>query len=92
MISTYNATEQVGIRNLMSLMPKHVTLEGFAVTDYIQFNDQFTKDVTGWLKEGKVQYRETIASSIDEAAQALVDVFHGKNFGKQSVHVSDPPF
>ena len=92
MISTYNTKEEVGVRNLMTVVRKHVILEGFAVTDYAQFNDQFTKEVTGWLKEGKIQYRETIAGSIDEAAQAVVDVLRGKNFGKQSVHVSDPPF
>lgn len=92
MISTYNTKEPVRVRNMMSLMPKHITLEGFSVSDYFQLNDQFTEEVTGWLKEGKIQYRETIAGSIDEAAQAVVDVFYGKNFGKQSIYVSDPSF
>ncbi|KAI9495749.1 hypothetical protein BDB00DRAFT_927347 [Zychaea mexicana] len=92
MASTYNAEKEVGIRNLFKIIPKHITLEGFAVTDYSHLEGQFKKEVTQWLLDEKIKYRETITDGFDEAAQAFVDVMHGRNFGKQVVFVSKPSF
>ncbi|KAI9278874.1 hypothetical protein BDA99DRAFT_544929 [Phascolomyces articulosus] len=92
MVSTYNAEKDIGVHNLMNIVPKHAKLEGFAVSDYFHLEEQFTKDVVQWLKEGKLTYRESVAENIDEAAQALVDVMYGNNSGKQIIRVSDPSF
>ncbi|KAI9278775.1 hypothetical protein BDA99DRAFT_493132 [Phascolomyces articulosus] len=92
MISTYYSEKDIGVRNLMKIVPKHITLEGFAVFDYMHLEDQFTNEVTQWLKEEKMKYRESTTNGIDGAAQALVDAMHGKNNGKQIVHVSSPSF
>tara|TARA_B100000809_G_scaffold25108_1_gene22018 strand:+ start:556 stop:711 length:156 start_codon:yes stop_codon:yes gene_type:complete len=47
------------------------------------------KSSQGWIKEGKIKYRETVTEGLENAPQALRNVLTGKNFGKQLVKVAD---
>ena len=40
------------------------------------------KDMSQWLKEGKLKYKGHIVDSIENAPKAFLDLFKGKNFGK----------
>jgi hypothetical protein len=40
------------------------------------------KQLTTWLKEGKLNYAETIVHGFDNIPQAFIDLFEGKNEGK----------
>jgi NADPH-dependent curcumin reductase CurA len=91
MISQYNvgAANQEPIHNLIQIVSKSLTLQGFIVSDSPEMTESFRKEVTEWLKSGKIQYRETIATGIENTPQAMLDVLTGKNFGKQVVKVAD---
>ena len=43
--------------------------------------------MTGWLDEGKVQYKEQVVEGLENAPSALNDVLLGKSFGKVVVKV-----
>ncbi|KAG2225001.1 hypothetical protein INT45_000122 [Circinella minor] len=89
MISQYNREKPEGIHNLMQVVAKRLRIEGFIVGDSQELKEPFRKDMTQWLLDGKIKYKETIANGIDQTPQAMADVLHGKNFGKQVVKVAD---
>ena len=90
MISQYNTDKPYGVRNLMQIVTKRLRIQGFIVMDNIEMEDQFRKDMTQWLLDGKIKYRNSVVDGIENTPQALIDVLHGKNFGKQIVKVADP--
>jgi hypothetical protein len=65
-------------------------MEGFIVLDYVdQFNDAM-KDLTSWVKEGKIVYQEDIAEGLENAPETLLRLYSGENTGKQLLKVADP--
>ncbi|KAI8983957.1 hypothetical protein BDF20DRAFT_817246 [Mycotypha africana] len=88
MISQYNTTEPYGVRNLMQVVVKSLEIRGFIVHDNFDMQESFRKEVTEWIKGGKITYRESVAEGIENLPQAFMDVLHGKNFGKQVVKIA----
>ncbi|WP_374763840.1 NADP-dependent oxidoreductase [Yunchengibacter salinarum] len=92
MIASYNATLDdlpPGPRNLMVLIQRSVKMQGFIVFNYPELTREWVKLGAGWLKEGKLKYRETVAEGLENAPQAFIDMLKGRNFGKQVVKVAD---
>ncbi|KAG0164762.1 hypothetical protein DFQ28_007707 [Apophysomyces sp. BC1034] len=88
MISQYNLSSPEPIHNLVQVVTKSLTIQGFIVSNSPEMEEQFRKDMTQWLLDGKIQYRETVAEGIEKTPEALIDVLKGRNFGKQVVSVS----
>ena len=90
MIGQYNATEPPpGIRNLVFAVGKRLTLRGFIVTDNFERMPEFVRDVGGWLREGKIRYRETVVEGIERAPDAFIGLLRGENTGKMLVKLVD---
>jgi len=92
MISNYNATLDdmpTGPRNMTQLVGRSVKMQGFIVFNYPELAQEWIKVGAGWLKEGKLKYRESVAEGIENAPQAFIDMLAGKNFGKQVVRLAD---
>ena len=51
----------------------------------------FLKDVNGWLREGRVKYREDITDGLENAPRELIRLLKGENFGKKIIRVSPDP-
>ena len=49
---------------------------------------EFVRDMTDWLAEGKVKYKEQVIDGLENAPAALNDLLAGKSFGKMVVRVS----
>jgi NADPH2:quinone reductase len=45
----------------------------------------FLRDVSGWLAEGRIRYKEDIVDGLENAPEALCGVLKGRNFGKMLV-------
>ncbi len=88
MISTYNGGGE-GVAGLFNLIYRRVRMEGFVATDFAHLNSQFVADMTGWLKDGRIKYQETILEGFDRAAEGLIGLFSGRNAGKMLIHVAD---
>ena len=74
---------------LMGLvLRRRLTLRGFIVTDFADQMPAFMRDMSQWVAEGKMKYREDVAEGLEQAPQALIGVLKGKNFGKQLVRVA----
>jgi len=88
MISQYNTTNPEPIHNLIQLIFKRIRMQGFVVMDSIaEYQERFFKDVTAWLNDGSVVYKEDVAVGIEKAPEAFVGMLQGKNFGKQVVKI-----
>ena len=96
LIAHYNATElPPGPNKLPALMrailTNRLTLRGFIVWDFAEQQGEFLDVVGGWMREGRIKYREDIVEGLENAPQALIGLLRGRNFGKLLVRVSPEP-
>ena len=90
MISNYNADKPVpGPDNLMQIVGKRLTMQGFLVFDFEPMKADFYRDMSSWLASGELKTKETIVSGLDSAPSAFAGLFTGDNFGKMVVKISD---
>lgn len=91
MISHYNDERlEPGPRGMAIVIGRRLTIRGFIVTDDRDACAEYVRKASGWLAEGRLHYRETIAEGIDNAPQAFIDMLKGRNVGKQIVRLADP--
>ena len=86
MISQYNLVDQPeGPRNLILAVAKSIRLEGFIVSNHLNLLPEFQKDISGWIREGKLTWKETVEQGIENAPGAFIKLFKGENIGKMLV-------
>ncbi|WP_262704105.1 MULTISPECIES: NADP-dependent oxidoreductase [Streptomyces] len=90
MISQYNATEPTPApRNLAMVIGKRLRIQGMLVGDHQHLQEQFFQEVGGWIREGKLHYRETVIKGVDNAVDAFLGMLRGENTGKMIVAFED---
>jgi NADPH-dependent curcumin reductase CurA len=88
MISQYNNTEMgVGPRYMVMVIGKRIKIQGFIVSDHLGRMPEFLGEVGGWLKAGKLKYRETVVEGVENAPRAFLGLLRGENTGKMLVKV-----
>ena len=87
MISTYNGGGE-GVRNLSTMIYSRIRMEGFVASDFPHLQAAFVSDMTGWLKDGRVKYQETILDGFERAPEGLIGLFSGVNSGKMLIRVA----
>jgi len=85
LVSQYNATEPYAMRNLASILVNRIRMQGFIVSDRMELWPRAAGELTGWLKSGRLRYRESIAQGLEAAPAAFIGMLKGQNFGKQLV-------
>lgn len=70
------------------LVAARAKIQGFIVYDYEDRADEARQAIAGWLKEGRIKYRETVMEGIENAPRALISVLQGGNIGKQLIKVT----
>jgi NADPH-dependent curcumin reductase len=88
-VSQYNLTEPYGVRNLRSLLVNRVLLRGFIVSDHMDLWSRATAELSTWLADGRLRYRETVAQGLDSAPRAFIAMLRGDKLGKQVVQLDD---
>jgi NADPH-dependent curcumin reductase len=83
-------TPDIGLRWNRQLLVKRARMEGFLVWDWRHLADDFRRDVSAWLREGKVRYKEDIVDDIAAAPRAFMGLLAGENRGKLLVRVAAP--
>jgi NADPH-dependent curcumin reductase CurA len=96
LIAWYNATElppgpDWTPQLFRSILTKRLTFRGFIVSDFAALEEKFRREVSHWLREGKVRYREDVRDGLEQAPQAFMSLLEGGNFGKLLVRVAPDP-
>ena len=87
-IAVYNATElPAGPSSLYLVITRRLTIRGFIVSDHWDRLPAMTADVTGWLREGRLQHTETVVDGLENAPAAFIDLLRGGNTGKMLVRL-----
>ncbi|KAF9187334.1 hypothetical protein BGZ51_001424 [Haplosporangium sp. Z 767] len=90
MISQYNTSKPYGVKNLMQVVSKRLTIRGFIVSDFDEkYSADFFRDVKDLLLKKKIVYRVDEVKGVEAAPEAFVGMLQGKNFGKQVVKIAD---
>ena len=86
MISQYNADAPVpGPNNMALIIGKGLRLEGFIVSNHFDMIGAYLEELSGWIAEGKIQWKETVEDGIERAPDAFIKLFTGANLGKMLV-------
>jgi NADPH-dependent curcumin reductase len=91
LIAHYNDTEATAPKWASSMMravlTKRLSIRGFIVSDFVARHPDFLRDMSQWVREGKVKHREFVTEGLDSAPAAFMGLLKGANFGKQLVRV-----
>jgi NADPH-dependent curcumin reductase CurA len=95
LISQYNATSLPKGPDRMNylmgqLLVRRITMRGFIVfDDFGHLYPDFAGQMTAWIKEGKIKYREEMIAGLEQAPAAFVGLLRGEAFGKRVIHLND---
>jgi NADPH-dependent curcumin reductase CurA len=95
LIAQYNMTELPAGPDrtpqlFRQVLTKRLTIRGFIVSDFASQAESFERDVSAWLKQGKIKFKEDVVEGLENAPQAFLGLLQGKNFGKLLVRVNKP--
>jgi len=93
-ISQYNVApaDSYPIRNMMQFVAKRIKMQGFIVGDDNmgpKYAAEHQKNVQKWIYEGSFQAKMAITEGIDNAADGLIGMLAGKNFGKAVLKIAE---
>lgn len=95
LVSQYNATELPKGPDRMNwlmgiILRKKIKIQGFIIFDnFAHLYPQFAQEMTAWIKDGKVKYREEIIDGLENAPEAFIGLLNGENFGKRVIRVGN---
>ncbi len=75
---------------LLTLLRKRLKVQGFIISDH--FGPElrnFLTDMSGWLAQGRIRYREDVVQGLENAPEAFIGLLAGRNFGKLIVKLAD---
>jgi NADPH-dependent curcumin reductase len=81
-ISQYNNSEIYGPKNYMKIVSARGILTGIIVFDFIAQYPKAIEQISDWIKEGKLKYREQIEHGIERFPEVLRMLYTSQNFGK----------
>ncbi|MFV8337324.1 NADP-dependent oxidoreductase [Flavobacterium sp. RSP29] len=85
-ISLYNNTEiSMGPRIQPLLLTRSVLMQGFIINNFQKDFPEGIAQLSKWVNEGKLKFKETIIDGFDQLPIALLGLFKGENKGKMIV-------
>lgn len=97
LVADYNATEAptgpdqqpAFLRRILTLS---LTVRGFIQDEFVPtHHEDFLREMSGWLADGSVRYREDIVAGLENATEAFRGLLTGRNVGKLLVQVGTDP-
>ncbi|MDQ3379900.1 MAG: NADP-dependent oxidoreductase [Actinomycetota bacterium] len=87
-IARYNDVEAApGPRNMFMVVTKRLKIQGFIISDHYDRFPEFLARAQDWVRDGRLQYRETVIDGIENAPRAFLGLLRGENIGKMLVKV-----
>jgi hypothetical protein len=76
---------------MRGILTKRLTIQGFIIFDHQHRWNDFHDDMSAWIRDGSVKYREDIVEGLENAPSAFRGLLEGRNFGKLMVRIGDDP-
>lgn len=86
-IASWNPIPQ-GPRVERHLLMKRARMQGFIVLDYAKRYDEALQQLTQWVRDGLIRYREDILEGIEQAPDSIAGLYRGENFGKRLIRIA----
>lgn len=65
-------------------------MQGFLIFDHADHFDDAYRDLAGWLRDGRLRYREDVLEGIERAPDAIAGLYRGENLGKRLIRIANP--
>jgi NADPH-dependent curcumin reductase CurA len=72
-------------RFMRMMLVKRMMVKGFIVGEYAPRRAEFERDMSQWVREGRIKWREHVVEGLDNAPGALLGLLSGSNVGKALV-------
>ncbi len=69
------------------LLVKRARMCGLLVFDYQHRYEEAIARLAGWVREGRLRYREDIVDGIERCPGAIAELYRGENLGKRLIHL-----
>ena len=73
---------------MQAILTHRLAVRGFIRGDFLEQQASFFEDVSRWIKEKRIKYREDFVEGLENAPGAFRKLFRGENFGKLLVKVA----
>ncbi|CAB1058179.1 Putative oxidoreductase YncB [Olavius sp. associated proteobacterium Delta 1] len=70
------------------LLVKRARIQGFLVLDYAERYADALQELTPWVRQGLIRYREDILEGIEQAPGSIAGLCRGENFGKRLIRIA----
>jgi NADPH-dependent curcumin reductase CurA len=77
----------VGPRVERHILVKRARMQGFLIFDYQHRYEEAVARLAGWVREGRLRYRENILEGIESCPDAIAGLYRGENLGKRLVRL-----
>ena len=81
------AGEAAGPRPNRHILVKRARMEGFLVLDHMHRLEEAVAELSDWLRQGLLAYREDVTNKLENAPAELVRLLDGGNTGKMLIRV-----
>jgi NADPH-dependent curcumin reductase CurA len=81
----------IGVRLERYLLVNRVRIQGFLVFDFQDRYAEALADLTRWVGEGRLAYREAITEGLENASRVLAGLYEGANLGRAVIQVRPDP-
>ena len=89
LMAQYNIDEMPPGPNPAFIIKARATVRGMVVYDHEDLRQEMVREVSNWLREGRIQYLEDRTQGLENAPQAFSRLMQGQNVGKAIVVVSE---
>jgi NADPH-dependent curcumin reductase CurA len=85
MISQYDGNPPPQMENLFYIIARSLHVEGFLLTQFADQYHQAVAELSTWIADGRLRYREEVSEGLDQVIPTFLRLFEGTNQGKTMV-------
>lgn len=86
--SEYNRTEPYGLKSLVPVIVKRLTLFGLVVYDFADQFREARREIAQWIREGQIRHAPTVIDGLENAVDVFVSLFAGSGDSQPIIRVS----
>jgi NADPH-dependent curcumin reductase len=77
----------MGPRIERHILVKRARVSGLLIFDYAHRYEEAVTRLAGWVRDGKLRYREDVANGIERCPAAIAELYRGENLGKKLIRL-----